>query len=69
MEQFMDEVRAYAARLGVKPTTVIQRVKAGGGSTWASWDAGSSTPTFSTVDKIRRFIAENPPPAIAEDAA
>jgi hypothetical protein len=68
MEQFMEEVRAYAARLGVKPTTVIQRVKAGGGSTWASWEAGSSTPTFSTVDKIRRFIADNPPDAI-EDAA
>lgn len=64
----MEEVRAYAARLGVKPTTVIQRVKAGGGSTWASWEAGSSTPTFSTVDKIRRFIADNPPDAI-EDAA
>lgn len=64
----MEEVRAYAARLGVQPTTVIQRAKSGGGGTWASWDGGASTPTFSTVDKIRRFIADNPPDAIVDVA-
>ena len=66
----MEKVRAYAARFGVQPTTVIQRAKSGGGGTWVKWESGDSSPTLHTVDRIKRFMADNPPPAEqTEDAA
>lgn len=67
----MDDVRAYAAQLGVMPTTVVQRAKCGGGGTWAAWESGTSSPTLHTVDRLRAYMAENPPPGAvrAEDAA
>lgn len=65
----MAEVRAYAATLKIQPTTVIQRAAAGNGSTWAKWEDGG-TATHRTTDKVRRYMADNPPaPRAAEDAA
>jgi hypothetical protein len=70
MEQFMDSVRAYAAQLGVMPTTVVQRAKCGGGSTWAAWEAGASTPTHKTTDRLKAYMQANPRAAVqVEDAA
>lgn len=68
MEQFMAEVRAYAAAIGVLPTTIIQRADAGNGSTWAKWGAGG-TATHRTTDKVRSYMAEHPIPDNQEDAA
>ncbi len=68
MEQFMAEVRAYAAAIGVLPTTIIQRADAGNGSTWSKWEAGG-TATHRTTDKVRSYIAAHPAPAAKEDAA
>jgi transcriptional regulator with XRE-family HTH domain len=67
MEQFMDDIRDFARRCGVKPSTVIQRAVSTGGATWRRWEAGESSPTLHTVDKIRRYMADNPPPT-GEDA-
>lgn len=63
MEQFIADIRAYAKRLGVHPSTVVQRAGVGGGSTWARWESGGGSPTLLTADRIRKFMAENPPPA------
>ena len=63
----MSEIRAYAARVGVMPTTVIQRAKAGNGSTWRRWESGDSSPTLQTVDRLRVYMAQNPPPAPEEE--
>ncbi|MCG7625562.1 XRE family transcriptional regulator [Epibacterium sp. Ofav1-8] len=63
----MAEVREYAARVGVKPTTVIQRAKAGGGGTWRKWEEGESSPTLITADRVRRYMAENPPAVMNDD--
>lgn len=60
----MADVRAYAAQLGVMPTTIIQRAKAGGGGTWRKWEEGESSPTLLTADRVRRYMAENPPAAM-----
>ena len=61
MDQFMEQVRAYATRVGVKPSTVVQQAGCGGGTTWARWEAGDGSPTLRTADKILKFMAENPP--------
>ena len=62
MEQFMTEVRAYAARFGIKPATVVQKAGAGGGTTWSRWERGESSPTQRTLDKVRTHMRENPAP-------
>jgi transcriptional regulator with XRE-family HTH domain len=61
MEQFVAEVRDYAARLGVSPSTVIQRVGVSGGK-WARWEEGVGSPTLQTADRIRAYMLDNPPP-------
>jgi len=67
MEEFISEIRAYATRVGVMPTTVIQRAKAGNGSTWRRWESGDSSPTLQTVDRLRNYMAENPPSDVAQE--
>ncbi|MEQ3670680.1 XRE family transcriptional regulator [Pseudophaeobacter sp.] len=69
MEQFLKEIRAYAARFGVSPSTVIQKAGVSGGK-WRRWVDGTSSPTLHTVDRLRAYMAENPPAADqAEDVA
>ncbi len=64
----MAEVRAYAAAVGVLPTTIIQRADAGNGSTWAKWEA-AGTATHRTTDKVRSYMAAHPISENQEDAA
>lgn len=59
----MEKVRAYAAALGVAPSTVVQRAAKLGGAAWAKWEAGDGSPTLRTADKILKYIEENPAPA------
>ena len=63
MEQFLAEVRDYAAQIGVKPSTVVQNAGAGGGATWKRWEDGLSSPTLRTLEKVRKHMADNPPSA------
>lgn len=70
MEQFLAEVRTYAEARGLMPTTVIQRAAGASGNAWGRWEAGETAPTLKTVDKVRAYMAANPPKASeAEDAA
>lgn len=69
MDQFLYDVGIYADAFGVQPTTVVQKAKAGGGSTWASWVSGQSSPTLNTADRVRRYMSANPPPAKEVSAA
>lgn len=59
----MEDVRAYAARFGIKPATVIQKAKAGNGATWRRWENDESSPTQRTLGKVKAYMADNPPPA------
>jgi hypothetical protein len=68
MEQFMSEIRSYAAARGIKPGTVLQRGADLGGKVWATWEAGTATCTLTTADRIRAYMAANPP-APSHDAA
>ena len=69
MEQFLRDVRAYAELVGLKPSTVIQKAKAGSGSTWERWEERKGSPTLKTVDRVRRYMAANPPPKKSEEDA
>lgn len=58
----MTEIRAYAAAMELQPTTVVQNSGCGGGSTWPKWEAGGAC-TLKTAEKIRKYMADNPPAA------
>lgn len=66
----MRDVRAYAELVGVRPTTIIQRAKCGGGGTWDAWVDGTSSPTHKTTDRLKAYMQANPRAAVqVEDAA
>ena len=72
MEDFLNEIREYAAAVGKKPSTVIQQATRDadgrnglGGMAWTRWEDGGGC-TVETMARIRRFMADNPP---AENAA
>jgi hypothetical protein len=69
MEQFIDEIRAYAAAVGVKPGTVLQRAGGLGGKVWPTWEAGTASCTMAMADRIRRYMADNPPIATPSESA
>lgn len=74
MEQFIQEIIDYAHRMGWQPSTVIQKAGVGGGK-WRRWVDGEGSPTLHTVDRLRKYMADNPPRdgaacgETAEDAA
>lgn len=69
MEQFLSEVEVYAEACGVQPTTVVQRATGASGSAWSKWKSGRGSCSLATADRIRAYIAENPPLKTQEDAA
>ena len=68
MEQFLVEVQDYAAAAGRSPVWVVKRAVGAQGGAWAKWLAGESSPTMATADRIRAWMAANPP-AAKEEAA
>ncbi|MBY6135056.1 hypothetical protein KUV61_04400 [Nocardioides marinus] len=69
MEQFLEEMAAYAEAVGRSPQHVLRQAIGANWSQWQAWKEGQSSPTLHTVDKIRRYIAANPPPENGEVAA
>lgn len=60
MDEFMQQVRAYAEALEVLPTTVVQRAAKVSGSAWARWESGDGSPTMIVADKISKYMSDNP---------
>ncbi|MGR3495404.1 hypothetical protein [Citreimonas sp.] len=66
MEQLISEVEAYAEAVGRPPQAVLRAAINAGGGEWGSWKDGKSSPTMARADRLRAYMAENPP---KEDAA
>ena len=64
MEEFLSEIESYAAAVNLSPGTVVQysTKRAQGGGAFSDWKAGKVSPTMATVDKVRAFMRDNPPP-------
>ncbi|OIQ42797.1 MAG: hypothetical protein BM560_01030 [Roseobacter sp. MedPE-SWde] len=72
MEQFLEEMRAYAEAVGRSPQHILRQALGASWSQWKAWEEGQASPTLNTVDKIRQYMADNPSPCVAppaEDAA
>lgn len=71
MEQFLKDMQAYADAVGRSPQHVLRQAVGASWLQWKAWVDGQSSPTLNTVDKIRQYMADNPPPVAEqrEDAA
>lgn len=69
MEQLISEIEAYAAANGLSPKSVLRQAIAAGGTQWGKWKSGAQSPTMHTVDRLRRWMAENPPKGTPEEDA
>lgn len=69
MEQFLEEITAYAAAVGRSPQHILRQAIGANWHQWKAWQAGQSSPTLHTVDKIRKYMADNPAPVEAIEAA
>lgn len=66
MEQLIAEIEAYARNVNRTPQAILRAAIGAGWKEWGSWKAGKSSPTMARVDRLRDYMAENPP---REDAA
>ena len=61
MEKLIADEEAYATSVNRKPQAVLRDAIGAGWQEWASWKAGRSSPTMARVDRLRDYMAENPP--------
>lgn len=61
MEQFLAEVRAYAAANGVSPEKVLREALNSEWSRWGRWADGKASPQVKTIERVRAYMADNPP--------
>ena len=65
MDELIAEVEAYAASVERTPQAVLRDAIGAGWREWGSWKGGNSSPTMSRVDRLRVYMAENPPASAA----
>lgn len=68
MEQLIAEIERYAAACGVKPGTVLKRAGGYGGRAFAEMKAGKRAITLPMADRIREYMAKNPPPKSSDES-
>ena len=72
MEQLIKEIETYAAAAGLPLLLVLQKAGGLGGLVGSKWVAGTASCTLPMADRLRAYMAVNPPAAPAppqEDAA
>ena len=61
MEEFLNEIRAYCARVpGLTPQALVRRFT-NDGKTWTRLESGGDI-TLAVAERIREFMSANPPP-------
>lgn len=72
MEKLIADIESYTSAAGITPRRLLRDVLKASWGLWDDWKAGKSSPTMRNADRLREYMAENPPkPASAknEDAA
>lgn len=62
MEQLIADVEAYANASGWTPQNVLREAIGAGWGAWAKWKEGTQSPTVRSADRLRHWMAQNPPP-------
>lgn len=61
MEQFLSEIEEYASAAGIVPQRVLRLTCRYSWDVWETWKSGASSPTMVNADRIRAWMAANPP--------
>lgn len=69
MEKLISEIQSYAAAQGVTPQKFLRDVIGASWNTWQKWRDGESSPTMAVADRLRAYIADNPPAKTSEGAS
>jgi len=69
MEQFVSQIQTYADAAGRTPQAVLRAAVGASWGTWAAWLAGKSSPTMAVADRVRDYMAANPPAPEQKDVA
>ena len=67
MEQLLSDIEAYAKAVNKGPQAGLRAAIGAGWKEWESWKTGASSPTMARVDRLRAYMAENPPSAGVSD--
>ena len=65
MEQIIREIEAYSKALGVPPERVLRRAIGASWGQWEAWVSGTASCTVRTLERLRRYMAENPAPSMS----
>lgn len=63
MEQLISDIERYCADAGIQPQNMLKRAINANWRQWEAWKTGASSPRFETADRIRAWMAANPPEA------
>lgn len=69
MEQFIREVETYARAQGVTPQVFLRQVLNAEWSRWQKWLQREASPRMETVERVRAYMAANPPAQTSGGAA
>lgn len=61
MEKLIEEIENYARLTNVKPNTVVAKAINQTYSRFDAWKSGDGSCSLTNADRIRRYMAENPP--------
>ena len=61
MDQLIADIESYAAAVDRTPQSVLRAAIGAGWGEWDGWRAGTSSPTMARVDRLRNYMAKNPP--------
>lgn len=61
MEQLIADVEAHAAATGLSPKKILRDAIGASWGQWDKWTSGEMSPTMTTADRLRQWMADNPP--------
>ena len=61
MEQFIREIESYASKRGTSPQALLRQTLNAEWSRWEKWTSRAASPRMETVERLRAYMAANPP--------
>lgn len=61
MEKLIKQIKTYAISAGIEPETVLVNAIKCSWGTFKRWEDGTSYPRVDTVDRVRKYMSDNPP--------
>lgn len=69
MEQLISDIESYCAARQIPPEKLLRTSIGATWGLWQKWKSGDASPTMKVADRVRAYMAENPPKAGAAKPA